>query len=312
MFKMSERRQLMSYLDSVRQEVDAALSGYMLSCGKSGDSGGRLNEAMRYAVFAGGKRVRPVLAILAGEAYGAERGWILPAASALEMVHTFSLVHDDLPALDNDDLRRGQPTLHREFEESTAVLAGDALLNLGFRLLAREPRQASAEHRLRAVQLLAEAVGVEGMIGGQMDDLEAERQWPEDPIGALQAIHRRKTGALITAAMRLGGVYAGCTEEQDDLLRRLGERLGLLFQIVDDILDVEGSTDKLGKTAHKDERALKLTYPSLYGLQESKRRMSEVREEALALAARLPESRNHGNLGDLMAEFVRYLADRDH
>jgi geranylgeranyl diphosphate synthase, type II len=265
----------------------------------------RLHAAMRYSVFAGGKRVRPGLVVLAGEAYGAPREVLLPAAAAMELIHTFSLVHDDLPALDDDDLRRGRPTVHKQFDEALAILAGDALLNHALLCLAREPASTPGELRARAVAAAGEAVGSTGMIGGQVDDLEAERHWPEDPEASLERIHRRKTGCLLVASLVLGGIYAEVDAAEERLLRRLGDALGLLFQIGDDLLDVEQSTETLGKTAGKDAAARKLTYPGLYGIDESRRRLGAVAEEANELAKALPSGQ------DTMRSLIRYLGERD-
>ena len=265
----------------------------------------RLHEAMRYSALAPGKRIRPALTMLAGESLGAAREELLATAAALELIHAYSLVHDDLPALDDDDLRRGRPTLHRRYDEATAILAGDALLTLGLTLLAREPASASGEARRTAVELVGTAIGTAGMIGGQMEDLAAERDWPPSPEAALDRIHRGKTGALLTAALRLGGVLAGADGATDARLAGLGERLGMMFQIADDILDVEGTAEQLGKRAGKDAAARKLTFPGLYGVEESRRRLEQLREEALDLAAALPGD------GDLWAGLIEYLARRE-
>ena len=260
---------------------------------------------MRYSALAPGKRVRPALTVLAGEALGATRESLLPAAAALELIHAYSLVHDDLPALDNDDLRRGRPTLHKQYDEATAILAGDALLTLGLTLLAREPTDAPAEARRRAVELVGAAVGTAGMIGGQMEDLEAEREWPGSPEATLERIHRGKTGALLTAALRLGGLLAGGGGDVDERLRGLGERLGLMFHIADDILDVESTAEQLGKRAGKDAAAKKLTFPGLYGVEESRLRLERLREEALVIAGELPGPR------DPWSGLIEYLARRE-
>jgi geranylgeranyl pyrophosphate synthase len=264
-----------------------------------------LHRAMRYSVFAGGKRVRSALVVLAGETFGGARTDLLPGAAALELIHTFSLVHDDLPALDDDDLRRGRATVHREFDEATAVLVGDALLNLGLQVLMRHPATAPAERRLIAADLVAEAVGTSGMIGGQVADLAAENDWPAEPETALEAIHQRKTGALLTASLRVGGAHAGVDREGDNLLSELGRRLGLMFQIGDDLLDVEGDSETLGKTAGKDQQAKKLTYPSLYGVAGSRKLLGEVRRESLDLVAALPKAR------ETFSSLVDYLCARD-
>jgi geranylgeranyl diphosphate synthase type II len=263
----------------------------------------RLHEAMRYSVFAGGKRLRPALLVLAGERFGAPLPRLLPGAAALEMIHTYSLVHDDLPALDDDDLRRGRPTAHKQYDEATAILVGDALLTTGLTLLASEPNEADAEVRRRAVAWVGEAIGTAGMIGGQVADLEAGAAWPADAQAALDSIHRRKTGALLTASLRLGGLYAGASPGDDRLLTLLGERVGLLFQITDDILDVEGSPESLGKTPGKDARQRKLTFPGLYGLEDSRRRAAECAAAARAVA--------HTLGGEGFAGLVDHLARRE-
>jgi len=266
----------------------------------------RLHAAMRYSVFAGGKRLRPALVLAAGEAFGAGRERLLAPAAAVELIHTYSLVHDDLPALDDDDLRRGRPTLHRRFDEATAILAGDALLTLGLTLLALEPAEAVAERRARAVALVGEAAGTGGMIGGQEEDLEAERAWPADAARALERIHRGKTGALLVASLRLGAVHAGASAAEETLLTRFGERVGLMFQVADDILDVEGSAGELGKTPGKDAEARKLTWPGLYGLAASHAKLEELAAEARSFAASLPEA------GGLFRSLIDFLSSRDH
>ncbi len=257
----------------------------------------RLHEALRHAVFAGGKRVRPLLTVLAG----AETRTALRAGACVELIHTYSLVHDDLPALDDDDLRRGRPTVHRAYDEATAILTGDSLLTLGLSTLAALPLESAGA--ARAVALVGEAIGTRGMIGGQMEDLEAEKNWPSEPEAALERIHRLKTGALLVASVRLGGLCQGVSEAEDTRLRELGERVGLLFQIGDDILDVEGTSESLGKTAGKDAASEKLTYPGLYGLDESRRLRSAVHAEALDRAATLPQA-------EIWRDFLDFLVER--
>ena len=290
-----------AWLEALRAPVEAELDRLLPAAAAPP---ARLHEAMRYAVLGGGKRVRPALAVLAGETWGGAREQLLAPAAALELLHAYSLVHDDLPALDDDDLRRGRPTLHRRYDEATAILAGDALLTLGLTALAVEPRGAPEAARRRAVELVGEAVGTGGMIGGQVEDLEAERQWPAEPAAALERIHRGKTAALLAAGLRLGGLHAAAGEAADALLAALGARLGMMFQVADDVLDVEGSAEQIGKTAGKDAAARKLTYPALYGVEGSRRRLAVLRAEALELVAALPARR------DLWQGLVEYLADR--
>jgi len=294
-----------AYIDGLRPAIDGALDR-LLPPAQARPC--RLHEAMRYSVFAGGKRVRPALVLLAGEALGARRAALLAGGAALEMIHTYSLIHDDLPALDNDDLRRGRPTAHRRFDEATAILAGDALLTLGLTTLAAEPETIDAVRRQRAVAMVGAAIGAAGMIGGQVDDLGAENHWPEDRQAAaelLASIHQRKTGHLLTACLRLAGIYAGVSRALDARLERLGQALGLLFQIGDDVIDVEGTDTQLGKTAGKDAAVRKLTYPGLFGLAAAKERLESVREQAHELATSLP-----GGAGRFPL-LIDYLATRD-
>ena len=231
-----------------------------------------IHRAMRYSLFAGGKRIRPILCLEAACTVSAGEGGAFTAACALEFIHTYSLIHDDLPALDNDDYRRGKLTCHKVFGEAMAILAGDALLTLAFEVLAG--MELPAERRARAAAELATAAGtVGGMIAGQVADLEGEGQAPTAPL--LESIHRAKTGALLRASLRLGAICAGANPLEYDALSCYGEHIGLAFQIVDDILDVEESSEALGKTAGKDARQQKITFPAVYGVEES-RRMAEA------------------------------------
>lgn len=261
----------------------------------------RLADAMRYSVFAGGKRLRPLLVLLANDACMGTIESALPAACAVEMVHTYSLIHDDLPAMDDDDLRRGMPTCHRQFDEATAILAGDALLTLAFEILTEiQPAILAA----RCVRQLASAAGWAGMVGGQMDDLSAQ-EGPKT-IDWLQSLHSRKTGALLTSSLRMGGILAGANPAQLDALTTFGERVGLAFQIVDDLLDAEGSSERMGKQARKDNAAGKLTYPGLLGIEESRARARQLAQEArngLAL---------FGPAGHRLAVLADYVVERDH
>lgn len=237
-----------------------------------------IHRAMRYSLFAGGKRIRPVLCMEAARAVSGQCGGVEAAACALEMVHTYSLIHDDLPALDNDDLRRGKPTCHKVFGEAMAILAGDALLTRAFEVLA-SVSTVPLDRRARMVQELAAAAGTpRGMVAGQVADLEGEDQAPEPKL--LETIHRAKTGALIRASLRIGAIYAGADDAKLEALSSYGEHIGLAFQIVDDILDVEQSSEALGKTAGKDAQQHKITFPAVYGLDESHRMAEEERLSA--------------------------------
>lgn len=229
-----------------------------------------IHQAMRHSVFAGGKRLRPILCMEAAHMIaGSLRDGVQELGCALEMLHTYSLIHDDLPALDNDDLRRGKPTCHVVYGEAIAILAGDALQTLAYEVLSR--LKAPAEARVRIIEEIARGTGtVDGMIGGQVKDLEAERQKPD--AETLEYIHRSKTGALITASLVSGAIYAGAAMPEVQRLRDFGRAIGLAFQIVDDVLDVTQSSEQLGKTAGKDTASEKATYPALFGIEESLRR----------------------------------------
>ena len=227
-----------------------------------------IHRAMRYSLFAGGKRIRPILCMEAARAVADGVEHAVTAACALELIHTYSLIHDDLPALDNDDYRRGKLTSHKVFGEAMAILAGDSLLTFAFQVLAQ--CDAPADRKAAMVLELARASGtVGGMIGGQVADLEGEGKTPTAEL--LESIHRAKTGALLRCSLRLGAIYAGATDDQYAALSEYGSHIGLAFQIVDDILDVEQSSEELGKTAGKDAAQQKITFPAVYGLEESRR-----------------------------------------
>jgi len=257
-----------------------------------------IHRAMRYSLFAGGKRIRPILCLEAARAAGEEPGAAhFTAACALEFIHTYSLIHDDLPALDNDDYRRGKLTSHKVFGEAMAILAGDSLLTLAFEVLAAT-NGVAADRKSRMIAELATAAGtVGGMIAGQVADLEGEGQAPSAPL--LESIHRAKTGALLRASLRLGAICAGASDAHYQALSCYGEHIGLAFQIVDDILDVEEPSEALGKTAGKDAQQHKITFPAVYGIEES-RRMAAVECQ-----------RAHETLGPFgaRAEHLHELAD---
>lgn len=240
-----------------------------------------IHRAMRYSIFAGGKRLRPILVLSSGEALGATTEDLMPAACAVEMIHTYSLIHDDLPAMDNDDLRRGRPTCHKVFGEAIAILAGDALLTQAFRVLAADAPGRNADKQLRVIREIAAAAGtVEALIGGQVVDIESEGQAVD--AGTLEYIHRSKTGAMIRVCCVVGGILAGANDEQMQNLTRYGECIGLAFQIADDILDVTQTSEQLGKTAGKDLAAAKATYPAIHGLEASHAKAQELVDEAVA------------------------------
>ena len=238
-----------------------------------------ISRAVRYSLFAGGKRLRPILVLASAEAVGGSLDEALPAAAAFEMIHTYSLIHDDLPAMDDDSLRRGKPTSHVVFGDAIAILAGDALQTHAFSVLSHGPSAVDHGRRLRAVELLADAAGAAGMVGGQVADLEAEGQ--NIDAGELEFIHRHKTGALIRAACEVGAVIGGGDSEQVAGLARYGGSIGLAFQIIDDILDVVGSAETLGKSAGKDEKAGKATYPNIHGINPARTRAQELVTAAL-------------------------------
>jgi len=230
------------------------------------DAPARLLEAMSYSMFAGGKRLRPMLVLAASEAVGGKAAHALSVAAAFEMIHTYSLIHDDLPAMDDDDLRRGRPTCHKAFDEATAILAGDGMLTYAMQVILSNVRDAKVATRVGLE--LARGAGIEGMVGGQQADLEGEGQ--AQSLEKLEYIHSRKTGALITAAVVCGGLVGGASTSEITKLRQFGREIGLAFQVVDDILDVTSTAEQLGKSPGKDQAANKLTYPALMGLEKAK------------------------------------------
>ncbi|MDG3006028.1 polyprenyl synthetase family protein [Paludisphaera sp. Pla2] len=291
-----------------RRRVEDALAAALPEAAAEGegDCPERLAAAMRYSVLGGGKRLRPVLCLMAAEACGATWREALPAACALELVHTYSLIHDDLPAMDDDDLRRGRPTCHKAFDEATAILAGDGLLTLAFELVARgvEPADSAVE----CVRILAQASGPSGMVAGQMADLQAEDRAEAGRDGSaaeLEAIHRRKTGALLRAPLEMGAVIARAPEAWREALARYGRAVGLAFQIVDDLLDVEGDEAKVGKRVGKDSGHGKWTYPRFLGVEGSRAKARQLAHEAVAALAPL-ETR-----GGRLRELALALLERE-
>lgn len=276
MSEAQEMRNLAAIMAERRTLVDAALDRWLPPPTEPPPI---IHEAMRYSVFAGGKRLRPMLALFGCEAVGGTPEDAMPGAAALELIHTYSLVHDDLPAMDDDDFRRGRPTCHKVYGEAIAILAGDALLTHAFQVLADQTAAGvPAPRRLRMIAEIAAAAGSVGMVGGQTMDIQAEGK-TLDPA-TLLTLHSKKTGALLRVSLRVGGLAGGADEAALGHLTRYGERLGLAFQIVDDILDIEGNSAEMGKTAGSDLRKHKATYPAVFGLEASRREATRLLGEA--------------------------------
>jgi geranylgeranyl diphosphate synthase, type II len=266
------------YLERRRRQVDDALKGWVV---REKEFPPQIHKAMRYSLFAGGKRLRPILVLAAAEAVGGQASEALPAACALELIHTYSLIHDDLPSLDDDDLRRGMPTSHKVFGEAVAILAGDALLTEAFHLLTRPDlmKKISPRRRIEAIQAIALGAGSRGMVGGQTMDIASEGKKMKPEV--LEYIHSHKTGALIAASTVAGGVIGGGSSREIRGLEQYGRKLGLAFQIVDDLLDVQGEKSQMGKAVGKDQAKGKATYPALFGVENSQRQAEESIREAL-------------------------------
>jgi geranylgeranyl diphosphate synthase type II len=309
---------LKTALEQGREAADIALEQLLPPATQHPSS---IHQAMRHSVFAGGKRLRPILCIEAGRMIGAKTiganttaaktlaaktNVPLPAGieqvgAALEMLHTYSLIHDDLPALDNDDLRRGRPTCHKAFGEAIAILAGDALQTQAYEVLSQ--LICPAEAKVAIIREIAHATGtIDGMIGGQVVDLEAEHKKPD--LATLEYIHRSKTAALITASVVSGGIYANGTATDLARLRTYGQSIGLAFQIVDDVLDLTQTSEQLGKTAGKDATAEKATYPALFGIDESLRRADALVDQACA------ELNEYGAAASNLKDLARFLVER--
>ncbi len=299
------RENLADYLEERRRMVDETLSE-AIPTPPNGDDPARVAEAMRYSLLAGGKRLRPILALAGAEAVGGDARAVLPFAAAVELVHTYSLIHDDLPAMDDDDLRRGRPTSHKVFGEATAILAGDALLTEAFSLMTspEATRPFPPEDVLWAVRGLAEAAGRRGMILGQAMDISSEGERP--PLERLEELHRRKTGDLLLFPILLGARLGGADREETEALERYGRAVGLAFQIADDLLDIEGDAAVLGKNPGSDEAARKATYPALLGVEESRRRARDLVEEAEKALERFGEN------AWPLRELSRYIVERKH
>lgn len=292
---------LKRYLEQRLARVDEALAVFLPT---EDTLPATLHKAMRYSIFAGGKRIRPVLMIAACEAVGGDVDRVLPAACAMEMIHTYSLIHDDLPAMDDDDFRRGRPTNHKVFGEAAAILAGDALLTEAFILLSNPEANAGIppEVSRRVIHTMARCAGSLGMVGGQVVDMESEGKSIDFPT--LEYIHTHKTGALILAAIESGALIGGADEKALASLTRYGEAAGLAFQVADDILDVVGDQEVIGKDVGSDEARGKATYVALLGLEEARQRAAELRDMAVAALEPL------GEAAEPLRRIARFIVDR--
>lgn len=293
---------LNTYLKKQQDLINSALDKWLP---RPHGPSGQVVEAMRYSLMSGGKRVRPILLLAGAQAIGGDQKVLLPAACALECIHTYSLIHDDLPAMDDDDLRRGRPTCHKVYGEAVAILAGDGLLTYAFEFMCKpEMEQNISPHLLsEAIFLLARAAGVSGMVGGQAADILMEGR----PVDAetLSFIHSHKTGALIGASVEIGALLGKGNDDELNHLRKYGESLGLAFQIKDDLLDVEGDQEVLGKPVGSDDRNLKATYPALFGLDETKRKAQKLLEQSLS------ELETFGESAEPLRAIARYVVERD-
>ena len=283
------------------KQVDDALDLYLA---KSDEYPATIHEAMRYSVFAGGKRLRPVLVLAATKAVGGDVAKAMPVACALELIHTYSLVHDDLPAMDNDDFRRGRPTNHKVYGEAMAILVGDALLTQAFELIAGSAEVFPADKVNRVTLEIAQAAGSRGLIGGQVVDMLSENQAIAGEV--MEYIHRHKTGALFRAAVRAGAILGGASNQQLICLTNYSEQMGLAFQIKDDLLDIEGDEAKIGKPVGSDVKNQKSTYPFLYGLEAARSMASKAANDACA------ELKIFGPEAEFLRSLMHFIINRDH
>ena len=289
---------LVAYLTDRQPKVEAALDAAIRPAYPD-----TIYAAMRYSLLAGGKRLRPILCLASCEAIGGNPDVAIPMACALEMIHTMSLIHDDLPAMDNDDYRRGKLTNHKVYGEDIAILAGDGLLAYAFEYIATHTQGVSADRVLKAIANLARAVGADGLVGGQVVDLESEGK-SDISIETLIYIHNHKTGALFQSSVVCGAILAGATEAEIDKLSKFAQNIGLAFQIIDDILDITATGAELGKTAGKDVEAQKATYPKLWGLDESRRQADKLVAEAKTILAEF------GDRARPLQALADYITDR--
>ncbi len=292
--------ELKPYLETKRSRIEAALDGFLPPVESAPFA---LHESIRYSVLSPGKRLRPTLVLAAAEAIGGTDDLVMPTACALECIHVFSLIHDDLPCMDNDDYRRGKLTNHKVYGDAMALLAGDALLTLAFQLIAENIETVPAERVLPTLRLIAVASGTWGMVGGQVVDMESQGQ--DVTSDTLRYIHAHKTGALLTASVVAGALLAGADDHQREQLTAYGGHIGLAFQIADDILDVTGDEAKLGKPVGSDEERDKATYPKLFGLEESRRRAHSEVDLALKAVERFDQG------AEPLRAIARYIVERD-
>lgn len=291
---------LYAYLDERRALVENALDRFLPPVTRKPE---KLHKAIRYSMLAPGKRIRPILVLASAESVGGGAEQVLPTACALECIHVFSLIHDDLPCMDNDEYRRGRLTNHMVYGEAMALLAGDALLTLAFELVADNASLVPGERIIPVLKMLSEATGTAGMVGGQVVDIESEGK--EVTPESLEYIHAHKTGALLTASVMAGALLAGADENQQKALEKYGRSIGLAFQIADDILDVVGDQDKIGKPVGSDEKQDKATYPKLFGVDESRRRAHREMHTAIdSLAAFDPRA-------DPLRNLARFIVERE-
>ncbi|MDX1386371.1 MAG: polyprenyl synthetase family protein [bacterium] len=295
---MSKSFDLKNYLETRRQWVDEALDRYLPAADQWPE---KLNESVRYSMFAGGKRLRPILALGAAEAAQKDPKSVLPVACALEMIHTYSLIHDDLPAMDDDDLRRGRPTNHKVYGEAIAILAGDSLLTQAFHTIVQHSQNGNSEKSIRVLDKITQAAGSRGMVGGQVQDLLSEKK--KITQEELENLHRHKTGALIQVSLEVGAISSGATEGQIQALSQFGACIGLSFQIADDLLDIEGG-EEIGKDVGSDLEKEKATYPSIVGVEESRALAKKLTQEALEALKVFEES------ADPLREIAKYVVYR--
>ncbi|MFH1350501.1 MAG: polyprenyl synthetase family protein [Pseudomonadota bacterium] len=293
--------ELKAYLNEKRKLVDEALKGFF---GEPKGPAADVIRAMKYSLFAGGKRLRPILCLAGAQAVGGEDRQVLPVACALELIHTYSLIHDDLPVMDNDDLRRGKPTSHKVFGEAVALLAGDGLLTEAFHIMATMDLPEGIEPRalLKVIGLIAQAAGYQGMVGGQVVDIQSEGK--EVDLSLVDFIHAYKTGTLIAASVVSGAILGGGDAQQVEAIGSYGKQTGLAFQIADDILNIEGDSQKLGKAVGSDAEKGKMTYPAAMGLERSK----EIQRDLITQALESLSSFDHR--ADPLRNIARYIIER--